>query len=259
MTNKSRLTLSQLKLALNQVTSRTDAILVATEQDERQGAQKLVKQTLSRLEKVAQRRAFFEETVQHDIQLTQQGQRYVIGVDEVGRGPLAGPVVVAAVILPLDQLEDVGFDDSKRLTLAQREQVSDWVKEHAVKYQIVEKDAAFIDTHNILEATRLAMKEAVLALEEPTAMVLVDALTLDIPHDQLGIIKGDQRSVSIQAASSLAKVYRDELMIKWSQTYPGYDFEHNMGYGTQHHLDGLKRYGATPIHRRSFEPIKSQY
>jgi ribonuclease HII len=180
------------------------------------------------------------------------GCKYVCGVDEVGRGPLAGPVVCAAVIMPLDDLID-GVDDSKKLTAKKRESLALIIKQKAIAYAICRVEPQVIDEINILQATRLCMKNAIESLSVAPDYVIVDGnMTLDISVPQRSIIKGDANSYSIGAASIIAKVYRDELMVKYAEEYPYYAFEKNMGYGTAAHINGIKEHGLCLIHRRSF-------
>lgn len=183
-----------------------------------------------------------------------EGKKYIVGVDEVGRGPLAGPVVTCAVIMPLDEASLVlGVDDSKKLSKKKREKLFDEIKEKAVAYCINEESAETIDEINILQATRLSMKKSVLGLNITPDIVLTDGnMTLDIPFPQQSIVKGDALSYSIGAASILAKVYRDRLMEEYAEEYPYYGFEKNAGYGTKAHIDGIKEHGLCKIHRRTF-------
>lgn len=188
------------------------------------------------------------------------GKRYIAGVDEVGRGPLAGPVVAACVVLPED-FDVLGVDDSKKLSEKKREQLYDVILSEALAYGIGMQDNASIDEINILEATKEAMRCAIIEAEqrlrEKTGCgidhILIDALTLrEIAIPQTGIIKGDSASLSIAAASILAKVTRDRMMVEYDSIYPGYAFAKNKGYGTKAHYEGLQAQGMTPIHRRSF-------
>ncbi len=167
----------------------------------------------------------------------------VAGVDEVGRGPLAGPVVCAAVILPLDEEHRIfGIDDSKKLSARKREELAERILERARAYAIEEVPASVIDEINILQATRLCMKR-----------VLTDGnMTLDIALPQRSIVKGDALVASIGAASILAKVYRDSLMCEYAKQYPEYAFERNAGYGTAAHIAAIREVGICPIHRRTF-------
>lgn len=186
--------------------------------------------------------------------LAAQGFVRVAGVDEVGRGPLAGPVVCAAVILPLEEEKRVlGIDDSKKLSAKKREALAEQIRAAARAYAIAEVDAATIDEINILQATRLCMKRAVDMLAPAADMVLTDGnMTLDITLPQRSIVKGDALVCSIGAASILAKVYRDALMAEYAKLYPEYAFERNAGYGTKAHIRAIREVGACPIHRRSF-------
>ena len=192
------------------------------------------------------------EMKKYEDALHAQGIQYVAGVDEVGRGPLAGPVVTAAVILPAD-FDVLGVDDSKKLSEKKREELFDIIKEKAICYSIGMNDEKRIDEINILEATKEAMGKAIKSLEIQPEHILIDALTLkDVDIPQTGIVKGDATSVSIAAASILAKVTRDRMMVEYESTYPGYGFAQNKGYGTKAHYEGLDKNGITPIHRRSF-------
>ena len=184
--------------------------------------------------------------------LRSEGKRYIAGVDEVGRGPLAGPVVTAAVILPED-FSLLGVNDSKKLSPKQRDALFDQIKEAALCYAFGWRFQDRIDEINILEATKEAMLEAVNSLEIRPDHVLIDAVklpALDIP--QTPIIHGDAESVSIAAASILAKVTRDRYMVEMAEKYPGYAFESNKGYGTKAHYEGLAKLGPCEIHRRTF-------
>jgi ribonuclease HII len=192
------------------------------------------------------------DKLQFERQLLERGYKYIAGVDEVGRGPLAGPVVCAAVIMPLDAVID-GVDDSKKLSAKKRETLSELIKKTALCYRIVEVDAKTIDEINILQATREGMKQALLGLEIAPEVVLTDGnMTLDIPFRQHSIVHGDALSYSIGAASIIAKVYRDALMDEYAKLYPAYAFEKNKGYGTAVHIKAIKEQGLCPIHRRTF-------
>ena len=184
----------------------------------------------------------------------EKGYSAVAGVDEVGRGPLAGPVVCAAVILPLEEEKRVlGIDDSKKLSKKKREQLAEQIKEVAIAWSIAEVDEQTIDEINILQATRLGMKRAVEGLEVPPDFVLSDGnMTLDITAPQQSVVKGDALVCSIGAASILAKVYRDRLMEEYAGEYPGYSFEKNVGYGTAAHIQAIKENGICKIHRKTF-------
>ena len=195
-----------------------------------------------------------EEKLQYERALLAQGYSLIAGVDEVGRGPLAGPVVCAAVIMPLDENNLViGVDDSKKLSEKKREQLAEEIKAKALAYTIVEIDEKTIDEINILEATKLGMKRAIEGLAVTPDVVLTDGnMTLDIALKQQSVIHGDALSYSIGAASIVAKVYRDHLMDEYAKTYPAYDFDKNKGYGTAAHINAIKEQGLCPIHRRTF-------
>ncbi len=180
------------------------------------------------------------------------GNKLIAGIDEVGRGPLAGPVCVACVIMPLDDIID-GVDDSKKLSEKRREELAMLIKQKAIAYNIQMISPKIIDEINILEATKLCMKNAIENLGVKPDIVLVDAINkLDTSVKIRGIIKGDALSYSIGSASILAKVERDNLMKEYAKTFPEYGFEKHKGYGTKLHIEALKKYGATNIHRNSF-------
>ncbi len=177
----------------------------------------------------------------------------IAGIDEAGRGPLAGPVVCACVVMPLEKekmIEQV--NDSKQLSSKKREKLYDEIVKVALDYAIIEIDEKTIDEINILNATKLGMKRALESLKIKPDIVLIDAVKIDSDIRQENIIKGDTLSYNIAAASILAKVYRDRLMIKLSEKYPQYNFAKHKGYGTREHINALKIYGKCPIHRESF-------
>lgn len=204
-------------------------------------------------------KARFEEMSKIERKLRGDGYTAIAGVDEVGRGPLAGPVVAAAVVLPED-FDIIQINDSKKLTEKKREELFPLIKEQAIAYSIGMVANDIIDEINILEATKRAMKGAIFSLDDKLKgikngidMILIDALTLDgINIEQRGIIKGDSKSISIAAASVLAKVTRDHMMIEYDKKFPGYGFASNKGYGTKAHYEGIKEHGLCPIHRKTF-------
>ena len=195
-----------------------------------------------------------DEKLQYERALLAKGLQYIAGVDEVGRGPLAGPVVCAAVIMPLDDASIiVGVDDSKKLSAKKRETLAEEIKKRALAYTIVEVSEKEIDEINILEATKLGMKKALETLSITPQTVLTDGnMTLDITLPQRSVIGGDALSYSIGAASIIAKVYRDKMMDDYAKEYPQYAFDSNKGYGTAAHIQAIKEYGLCPIHRRTF-------
>jgi ribonuclease HII len=191
-----------------------------------------------------------------EAELSRRGYLSPAGVDEAGRGPLAGPVVAAAVVLP-NGLFIVGVRDSKQLAPLQREKLCQVIQHQAVDYGIGVVDHGVIDRVNILQATRLAMRQAVLALKKPPDFLLIDAVSLpDVAIPQWAIVKGDTLCHSISAASILAKVTRDRVMLEYHRAYPQYNFFSHKGYGTPEHLKKLKEYGPCPIHRRSFKGVQ---
>ena len=182
----------------------------------------------------------------------QKGHFLIAGMDEVGRGPLAGPVCVACVVMPLDDIIE-GIDDSKKVSEKKRKLLFEQIKEKAIAYSIEMVDEQTIDQINILQATKLCMKKAVENLGLKPDVVLVDAISsLDIDVPIRGMVKGDALSYSIGCASILAKVTRDEYMVKLAEEYPEYGFEKHKGYGTKVHIEALKEYGPCVYHRLSF-------
>ena len=201
-----------------------------------------------------------EELRRPEIELMDKGYSLIAGVDEVGRGPLAGPVVAAACIFDRD-VDIVGIDDSKKLSEEKREQFFDEIKDKALAYGIGEASCEVIDEINILEATKLAMKRAIDEADkmleskgrDRIQIVIFDAVKInDLKKEQMSVIKGDQTYFSVAAASILAKVTRDKLMKEYDKVYPEYGFASNKGYGTKAHYEGIKKAGITEIHRKSF-------
>jgi ribonuclease HII len=185
----------------------------------------------------------------------QLGWTRVAGIDEAGRGALFGPVVAAAVILnPKRRI--VGLDDSKKLTPERRDELAPRIREHALAWAVAEVDASRIDAWNIYQASRQAMAAALQRLAIVPDYLLIDAMTLDVLIEQKSLIKGDAKSVSIAAASILAKTHRDARMNEWDAIYAGYGLAQHKGYGTPEHLEALKRLGPTPLHRHSFAPVR---
>ena len=195
-----------------------------------------------------------EEKLSYERALLAKGYQNIAGVDEVGRGPLAGPVVCAAVIMPLDEDKIiVGVDDSKKLSAKKREELAEKIKATALAYCIVEIDEKTIDEINILEATKLGMKRAIEELELIPGTVLTDGnMTINVSFPQQSVIGGDALSYSIGAASIIAKVHRDAMMDEYDKQYPAYQFAKNKGYGTAAHIQAIKEQGLCPIHRRTF-------
>ncbi len=186
--------------------------------------------------------------------LAKRGYTAVAGLDEAGRGSLFGPVFAAAVVLP-PGLRIKGVRDSKELAPDAREELAIQITSGAAAWAVASVDAADIDRINIYQASRLAMKRAVLGLALPPDFLLVDALVVDVSLPQRALIKGDARSLSIAAASILAKVWRDRLMREWDEAYPQYGLARSKGYGTPEHLAALARFGPCAHHRFTFEPV----
>ena len=185
----------------------------------------------------------------------QRGWQRIAGLDEAGRGALFGPVVAGAVILnPKRRI--VGLDDSKKLAPQRRSELAERIREHALAWAVARVEAHSIDAWNILQASRRAMVQALGQLRLQPDYLLLDAVLLDLPLEQKSLIKGDARSVSIAAASILAKVERDRLMDEWDKVYPQYGLAHNRGYGTPDHLEALRLHGPTQLHRYSFAPVR---
>lgn len=225
-------------------------------QDERLGVQKLIKQYENKLEKERIKRQTYCMMREFDRKFLHSNKEWIAGVDEAGRGPLAGPVVAAAVILPKD-VDFNGLTDSKQLTASERDMYFEQIKKNAIAYHIEIIAAEEIDRLNILEATKLAMTNALLQLKKYPDIALIDAVQLDdLPFQQAAIIKGDDKSLSIAAASVLAKVTRDKWMEKYDELYPQYGFKKHKGYGTKAHMQAMKQYGICPIHRTSFRPVQ---
>ena len=224
--------------------------------DGRAGVQAAISKRKRELQKQVDEDLRLEKMLAYEKELYTQGIHLIAGVDEVGRGPLAGPVVAAAVILP-KACKIPGLNDSKKIPKAKHKEIYEAVLQNAIAIGVGVKDNHVIDQVNIYEATKLAMMEAIGQLEPQPQHLLIDAMKLDLPISQTSIIKGDANSLSIAAASIVAKVTRDQMMEEFDCEYPGYDFTQNAGYGTANHLAGLDKLGVTPIHRRSFEPVKS--
>ena len=219
-------------------------------EDARNGVRSLVNTALKRLEAIKNEEIRTHAMYSYEREYAQY--KYICGIDEVGRGPFAGPVVAAAVILPKDK-EIKYLNDSKKLTENKRNELSEVIKREALAYAIGQVEADRIDEINILQATYEAMREAIKKLDLRPDILLNDAVTIPgVEIVQVPIVKGDAKSASIAAASIVAKVYRDNLMTEYAKTYPEYNFASNKGYGSEEHRAAIARYGMCPIHRRSF-------
>ena len=249
-------TIKEVKEQLAILRDLDDPRWASFEEDSRTGVQAAIRKRRKAILAELAEEERLETLLNYEKSLYARGIELIAGVDEVGRGPLAGPVVAAAVILPkLCKIK--GLNDSKKIPKSKHEAIYNQVMKEAVAVGIGMKDNYVIDDVNIYEATKLAMIEAIEKLNPQPEHLLIDAMNLDLPIEQTSIIKGAANSLSIAAASIVAKVTRDKMMADYEQEFPGYAFAKNAGYGTKEHLSGIDKFGVTPIHRRSFEPIKS--
>ena len=249
-------TIKEIKEQLASIQRLDDPLLTELEQDSRSGVIQAIAKRKREIQKRLDEDERLEGMLAYEKECYARGMELIAGVDEVGRGPLAGPVVAAAVILP-KACKIPGLNDSKKIPKSKHKEIYEAVLQNAIAIGIGAKDNQVIDQVNIYEATKLAMMEAIGQLDPQPQHLLIDAMKLDLPISQTSIIKGDANSLSIAAASIVAKVTRDQMMEEFDKEYPGYDFAQNAGYGTANHLAGLDQLGVTPIHRRSFEPVKS--
>lgn len=249
-------TIKEIKELLVTVKELESPIFLDLEKDNRSGVQKEISKRKKAIQAELDENLRLESMLSYEKEIYKQGVILIAGVDEVGRGPLAGPVVAAAVILP-QNCKIRGLNDSKKIPKKKHLEIFKVVQDQALSIGIGIMNNQVIDQVNIYEATKLAMKEAISQLSPQPEHLLIDAMQLDLPISQTSIIKGDANSLSIAAASIVAKVTRDELMKDYDQQFPGYDFATNAGHGTAKHLEGLEKLGVTPIHRTSFEPVKS--
>lgn len=227
------------------------SLFVQYSQDSRKGVQKVVSQYKRKLEAHEKEQQRLEKMLEFEKKYGSECH-CICGIDEAGRGPFAGPVVAGAVILPVG-LKLEGLNDSKQVSARRREELYEEIKEKAVSYGIGMSSPARIDEINILQATYEAMRHAVEDLDTVPDLLLNDAVTIpQVPIRQVGIVKGDARSLSIAAASIMAKVTRDRLMVEYAELYPEYSFEKNKGYGSKEHREALLKYGPCPIHRNTF-------
>lgn len=221
-------------------------------EDARAGVMTLVRQAEKRLEALHAEQMRTEKMLAFEKKYYEMGYRYICGIDEVGRGPLAGPVVACAVILPMDE-RILYLNDSKQVSRKKREELHDIIVEKAVAYGLGISSEQRIDDINILQATYEAMRTAIGNLSVKPDILLNDAVKIpQVNIQQVPIIKGDTLSASIAAASIVAKVTRDRMMAEYEKLYPGYDFGSNMGYGSAKHIEAIKTLGPSPIHRKSF-------
>lgn len=252
-------TVKEIKEALAAIESLDDARWQDYESDGRAGVQKAIQQRKKAIQADIDEDLRLENMLRYEKELYQQDYQAIAGIDEVGRGPLAGPVVTACVILPKN-CKIKHLNDSKKIPKNHHEEIYQEILARALGIGIGIVDNNVIDQINIYEATKVGMLQAINQLKGVVTKpdyLLIDAMHLETSIPQQSLIKGDANSLSIAAASIVAKVTRDRMMADYANDYPGYAFEKNVGYGTKEHLEGLKKYGITPIHRKTFEPIKS--
>ena len=231
-------------------TEALEAFVEKYASDSRTGVQKLVDTAKKRMDKLQKEMIRTENLKKYEKEY--DTYTYICGIDEVGRGPLAGPVVAGAVILPKD-CDILYINDSKKLSEKKREELAQIIKQEAIEVNVTMESPEVIDQINILQATLQSMKKSILGMEHKPDIVLADAVTIPgIPCGQEAIIKGDAKSISIGAASIMAKVYRDHMMEEYDKVFPEYGFASNKGYGSADHIAALKKYGETPIHRKTF-------
>ena len=247
----SELKIGQIKEQLAQTPEASlEEFIAEFEADERAGVVKLVESARKKLEKLEQEKARIEGLKKYEREYSEHA--FICGIDEVGRGPLAGPVVAGAVILPKD-CDILYINDSKQLSEAKREALYDEIMEKAIAAEVGLVSPERIDEINILQATYEAMRQAISKLDPAPDLLLNDAVTIpEVAIQQVPIIKGDAKSISIGAASIIAKVTRDRMMVEYDHIFPGYGFASNKGYGSKEHIEALKKFGPTPIHRRTF-------
>lgn len=247
--------IAEIRTILSQEPSQEELALIAC--DARSGVQKLYAAYKRRIETEFKEKERFDKMLAFEKEYWQQGITNVAGVDEAGRGPLAGPLVVASVILP-ENVFISGLNDSKQLSAKVRERLYDEVCQKAISIVMNIVSVTEIDQYNIYQATKRSMEKVVAHLIPKPAVALIDAMPVDVIDVRtIPLIHGDALSASIAAASIIAKVTRDRIMLDLDKEYPEYDFASNKGYGSQKHMEAIRKYGATFWHRRSYEPIKS--
>ena len=247
--------IAEIKRILAQEPSQEELTLIAN--DERLGVQKLYAAYERKIEAAIREKERFDKMLAFEKEYWQQGIKNVAGVDEAGRGPLAGPLVVASVILP-ENVFISGLNDSKQLSAKVRDRLYDEVCQKAISIVLNIVSVAEIDQYNIYQATKLSMEKVIAHLNPKPAVALVDAMPIHAENMKIvSLIHGDALSASIAAASIIAKVTRDRIMLELDKEYPEYDFASNKGYGSQKHMEAIKKYGATLWHRRSYERLKS--
>ncbi|EKN64079.1 ribonuclease HII [Neobacillus bataviensis LMG 21833] len=248
-------TIYEIERQLENIITENDPFVLQILQDKRKGVQQLLHKWRKKMAEDRRLKEKFDEMNSYEKKWRSQGFELIAGIDEVGRGPLAGPVVAAAVILPEDFFL-AGLDDSKKLSEKKRQEFASIIKREALAFGVAMIHANEIDEMNIYQATKKAMKAAIATLNPTPDSLLIDAMDLETPYPTESIIKGDAKSISIAAASVVAKVARDEWMKDLAASYPVYGFQQNMGYGTREHIQAIKQFGITPFHRKSFAPVK---
>jgi ribonuclease HII len=249
------LTIEEIERKLFLETKADKEFIELLKKDGRKGVHRVLEKWLKEQEKEQMLLGKFKEMTSFERKLRAQGFQQIAGIDEAGRGPLAGPVVAAAVILP-ENFNLPGINDSKKLSVQKREEYFRVIEKEATAIGIGIIGAEEIDSINILQAAKKAMLNALAELSVQPDYLLIDAVSLETPYPAEALIKGDARSVTIAAASIIAKVTRDRMMKEIGERYPEYGFASNMGYGTSEHLEALHRYGATPCHRKSYAPVR---
>ena len=250
----NKLTIKEIKTILSHSVVEDEMIQILSN-DERKGVQRELHAFYKRKDKQREEAEKFEQMLFFENSFRQQGMEMIAGVDEAGRGPLAGPVVSAAVILP-KHFKLLGLNDSKQVKKDKREMYFDYIIKEAIDYHISIIGNEIIDQINIFEATKKSMIESIQNLNVVLDMTLIDAVQLDMIQPTKSIIKGDAKSISIAAASILAKVTRDRYMEKIHEAFPEYGFKEHAGYGTKKHLEAIHTYGICSYHRKSFAPIR---
>ncbi|HWO77937.1 MAG TPA: ribonuclease HII [Bacillus sp. (in: firmicutes)] len=248
-------TIKEIKRQLDQTSSLDDPFIKELQNDSRKGVQNLLEGFIKRIEKEKQEKAHFKKLSSYERYYRKQGYHMIAGIDEAGRGPIAGPVVAAAVILK-EKVYIPGLNDSKQLTEAKREELFDLIYKSSIAIGVGIIHSYEIDQINIYRASQKAMLEAVRSLGLQPDFLLIDAMPLTTPYPSESIIKGDAKSISIAAASIVAKVTRDRYMTEMEQKFPGYGFDKHKGYGTAEHIEAIRRHGVISEHRRSFAPVK---
>lgn len=253
---KNTLTIREIKSILEHITDEHDPLLQQLANDSRKGVKELLQKWERKHKKKLQELSRLKEMMQYEKKARKEGYELIAGIDEVGRGPIAGPVVAAAVILPKDFFVE-GINDSKKMSSKQRNDLYETINKEAISIGIGVVSAEEIDELNIYVATKKSMLLALQNMDIQPDFLLIDAVPLHTLYPEQSLVRGDSLSISIAAASIVAKVYRDQMMEEYHKTYPEYGFATNKGYGTKSHLEAIHTYGPCAIHRRTFEPIKS--